>query len=785
MWSNRFASSLTFNHAQWAALVIALALTTAAILGGLAQGLERELRQWRDSLQISEASGAIAIVEIDGRSLQAIDSWPWPRSIYADALARLDAMDAGQIAFDVDFSSRSAPAEDQALADQLAAMDGSVILPTFRQNNYRSGQTIVTETIPLPAFADHAFLASVNVHPQADGKVNFYPYGVQTGGIARPSLASMLAGKQGHIGEEFRIDQAIDPTTIPRISFLDLLEGRVPRGQVAGRNIIIGATAIELGDRYPTGLYGVIPGVLVQAQAAETLLQGRVRSDASYWIALAVAAAAYLAIALRPAFISRMPRLGLLACGTTLAAALLLDAFSLLYWPLAPALLLTGSFLLAGRAFKAAIKLRDARLTDSVSGLPNRQALITLHGRLTQATIAVARIADIEQIEAALPASHASSIKTGIDTGIDTGFAARIALLAQSGKVYRLDRGLFGWVVPLSDAGDLAQYFAGIRAMLNAPIAVASQQLKIEANFGTSALTVADAIAASENAYISGAVWSATAADLQEKSQTDQKILLELDEALLSGAIWVAYQPKYRFIDGSISGAECLVRWNSPAMGMIGPDQFIPVLERKGRMRDLTLFVLRDALAHLIEAGKIGRAFRRFNLAVNVSAPLLADAEFVDEVVALLHAHRYQSDGLITIEITESAPLADPNIARAALEKISAAGARISIDDYGTGQATLTYLQGFPAHEVKLDQSFVRDFTSSKPNEIMVRSTIEMAHALGFQIVAEGIEDGAILDALAALGCDYGQGWHIGKPVAWEAFVAEHLCQRQPRETAA
>lgn len=222
-------------------------------------------------------------------------------------------------------------------------------------------------------------------------------------------------------------------------------------------------------------------------------------------------------------------------------------------------------------------------------------------------------------------------------------------------------------------------------------------------------------------------------------------------------------------------------------MGRIGPDQFIPVLESKGRMHELTLFVLRDALDKLSVDKLPGEEHsgRPLNLAINVSAQLLADTGFVDEAVAMLNMRLPQANGTITIEITESAPLADPKLARLALDKISAAGARISIDDYGTGQATLTYLQDFPANEVKLDQSFVRNFTSSKADEIMVRSTIELAHALDFEIVAEGIEDGVILDALAALGCDYGQGWHIGRPVPWAQFVAAHLADTSSAQAAA
>ena len=774
MWRGRKATDLTQLKALWVSLLLALAIGFAATLGGVSLRIEGELRQLRDTLQKTPASGEIAVLEIDGRSLQMVDSWPWPRSIHADAIAELQRLGARQIAFDVDFSSRSDAAGDRKLAEQLAQSGGDVVLPTFRQVNRADGLNTVTETTPLPEFAQHAFLASVNVHPQADGQVALYPYGVTTSDIARPSLASMIAGKSGHIDEEFRIDQAIDPTTIPRISFIDLLEGRVERERIEGRSIVVGATAIELGDRYPTGLYGVIPGVLIQAQAAETLVQDRVRSDINSWFVFGLAMLAMLGFAIwRKTRDS--PQLTSFALAATLAGVgLLLDTGNAAYLPLAPALIPLAAFLVTFRILQAAIKLHTARMTDSLSGLPNRHAMIEMRNRFDKPTLAAARIADFEQLETMVDATKVYSI--------DKAFAERMELLAVKGQIFRIERGLFGWIVRPGDAEDLESYFAKVRALLNAPLMVEGTAMKVVANLGSSVQVIGDAVSAAEHAHRTGQFWSDTAVDIQAQSQSTQNILLELDEALENGAIWVAYQPKYRFADKQISGAECLVRWDSPVMGRIGPDQFIPVLEGKGRMTELTLFVLRDALARLSEAHSLGRSL---NLAVNVSAQLLANTEFVEEVAALLAWRDPIEGGQITIEITESAPLADGDQARAALEKLSAAGARISIDDYGTGQATLTYLQGFPADEVKLDQAFVKNFTSVKADEIMVRSTIELAHALGFEMVAEGIEDGEALDALAQLGCDYGQGWHIGKPARWEEFVAKHLCDAAEHSAAA
>jgi len=255
----------------------------------------------------------------------------------------------------------------------------------------------------------------------------------------------------------------------------------------------------------------------------------------------------------------------------------------------------------------------------------------------------------------------------------------------------------------------------------------------------------------------------------------------ELDDALGNGAISVVFQPKLRLKDQVIAAGECLVRWNSPQLGRVSPADFIPILEEKGRIFDLTLFVLGEALKRRDEAGTQGHTL---NLAVNVSAQLLSDAEFIEAAAEVLEDNGGAQRSGITLEITESAPLVDSDAAKAALEKLCAAGARISIDDYGTGQASLNYLQDFPAQEIKLDQSFVRNLVVDRKDRIMVQSTIELAHALGFDIVAEGVEDADVLCALAELGCDYAQGWEIGKPAVWSDF-SSMLGQRKTLKAAA
>ncbi len=163
-------------------------------------------------------------------------------------------------------------------------------------------------------------------------------------------------------------------------------------------------------------------------------------------------------------------------------------------------------------------------------------------------------------------------------------------------------------------------------------------------------------------------------------------------------------------------------------------------------------------------------------VAVNVSASLLADHAFIEEVGQIIQGSRLPSNR-VTFEVTETAAMHSPERAIAALESWRGLGVSISIDDYGTGQSSLAYLQKLPATELKIDKSFVQTIGDDRRNAIMVRSTIALAHELGMKVVAEGVEDAACLALLAEMGCDTAQGYYIGRPVNADA-LAELLRER-------
>ena len=260
---------------RWRALAVTVAASAGIIVGlfGLGTSVEHRLQECLFALHNHPASGQLVIVEIDARSIAAIDHWPWPRSNHAKLIDQLYQAGASSIAFDVDFSSRSTPAEDDALALALTRAGNQVILPTFSQAS-GTGNHGSTDSLPPPSLRDHALLAAVVVQPDEDGSVRKAPFGTVTAGVPRPSLSAMIAGRDGVADEQFTIDYAIDPSTIPRLSFLDVRNGHFDPAAVRGKRVLVGATAIEMGDRYAVPRHGVVPGVVIQALAAETLAGG-------------------------------------------------------------------------------------------------------------------------------------------------------------------------------------------------------------------------------------------------------------------------------------------------------------------------------------------------------------------------------------------------------------------------------------------------------------------------------------------------------------------------------
>jgi EAL domain-containing protein (putative c-di-GMP-specific phosphodiesterase class I)/CHASE2 domain-containing sensor protein len=750
----------------------AAALLGLATLGsGVGTGADRLLRQGRDAIRSHPATGEVHVVEIDGRSLAALDRWPWPRGIHAAAIDRLQQAGVRSIAFDVDLSATSDPAEDAKLAAALQRAGRSVILPTLRQQA-GAGSSDYIDTIPAKPFADNAFLAAVNVVPDGDGYVRRMLLGIETKGTPRPSLASMVAEKQAEIGRDFEIDYSIELGSIPRHSMVDLVQGRIAPEKLAGKRIVIGATAVEIWDRYAVPRHGVIPGVVIQALAAETLMQGPVPEQRSGMWPLLLALAATLAAARPGRRKLRSAAFGATGIGV-LALPLLSEAAWAVTFPIAPALAALFAAAAIGSALLLTERVQRRALLDPATQLPNLAALCAAAAARPGGKLVVGRIDKFADMASGLgPAATANLVLRVAD---------RLRFTHGDTIVYRTDDASLAWVEESDD--ELEDRINALAAVMRAPIDC-GRLIDVSLSFGLSdgskniQQQVADATLAASRAAQAGARWQRfTQAD---SAATDRALALlgELDTAMAAGQLWNAYQPKLDLQSGRIIGAEALVRWQHPQFGALGPDQFIPIIEEHKRVGDMTAYVLEQALEDALAWNEAGHGV---GVAVNVSATLLADHAFIERIGLILQTSRLPTER-VTIEVTESAAMNSPERAIAALESWRTLGVNISIDDYGTGQSSLGYLQMLPATELKIDKSFVQTIGSDRRNAIMVRSTIALAHELGMKVVAEGIEDAACLQLLREMGCDTAQGYHIGRPMP-AASLADFLFERD-REAA-
>lgn len=254
----------------------------------------------------------------------------------------------------------------------------------------------------------------------------------------------------------------------------------------------------------------------------------------------------------------------------------------------------------------------------------------------------------------------------------------------------------------------------------------------------------------------------------QDQHSPDRLALMsELRQAIEQDQLLLYYQPKASFQPGAVVSVEALVRWPHAERGLIPPDQFIPLAEQTGLIRGLSRWVLNAALRQCHLWQQAGLAIP---VAINLSMRNLHDPDLLQTVSELLAAWGVPPTW-VKVEITESSLMADPDQVMKTLNQLRAMGVGIAIDDFGTGHSSLAYLKRLPVDELKIDKSFVANMVKDENDLVIVRSTIDLGHNLGLRVVAEGVEDQATWDKLAALGCDIAQGYYLGRPMPAADFL--------------
>ncbi len=341
--------------------------------------------------------------------------------------------------------------------------------------------------------------------------------------------------------------------------------------------------------------------------------------------------------------------------------------------------------------------------------------------------------------------------------------------LRDSDSVARLGGDEFAILLPISGWEEALAATQRVDAALHDPFSVYDIALDVDASIGIALAEPGDDVETLLR-HADVAMYEAKAAHhafaRYESSRDDNNLsrlvlLGDLRRAIATGELTLYYQPKISTGTGTLSSVEALVRWQHPTLGLLQPDEFIPLAESTAIIHALTTEVLRLALSQAREWADAGRPIP---IAVNISARSLLDPRFPAHVQELLDAHGV-APYLLTLELTETAVMADRDLALTVLQALDAMHVPLSIDDFGTGYSSMAYLKTLPVNELKIDRSFVMGMADDPDSAVIVRSAVNLGHNLGMTVVAEGVQDSVARSELADMGCDLVQGYQICRPI--------------------
>lgn len=897
----RIYDAVTGPIALRAALItVMLALPVVApsltALTALNQRLIDKRFQWAPR----EASGKIVFIAIDKRTLDEVGVWPWPRSIYATLLDKLIAANAADIFLDIDFSTPSDADDDNAIALALERAGGGVLLPIFRQQiAAASGETVVTR--PIPRLLSNAWPVFANVSTDADGAVRNFDLGSAFEGISTPSAASALGASPETSGHRL-IDFSIEPGSVPTYSLADVLTGKVAAGQLAGRSIVVGASATELKDIFPVPVHGVLPGPLIHVLAAETLIQARLLTEVDQGpLELLLAAALIVAVlSSRSVGLAKLSALALIlgaVCELT-AYALQKDyaivtgtTVSWLLLALASGLALNervdlgqmmatlanidarnarrlmrriiadssdgivafagdmkiaeisesaksilrvgaGANLLSSaeqsvtaairdlavlyeadpgriqstivefvrrrgesetnyeaaitlspveeKGFRAApsfggcviirdvtarkayeAKLKSMAEKDELTGLLNRREFLArLEGRG-----GVVAVLDIERFS-----DVCATLGRDVGDKLLKAVASRLAASFPGDLLARIDGDLFA-ILRAGDDADPASQADLLLALFEEPVVFDEMSATVVVRLGvarTERVDSASSLRAAESALdiakeTSGR-WSIYDPAVALQQARSRRLEADMRGALREGQFFLLYQPQVDLAMGHFVGAEALLRWRHPELGIVPPTEFIPIAESSGIICDIGRWVLMQACADAMH-------WPTGAVSVNIS-PIQFERADVEGEICLALSRSGLPASRLCVELTESAFLDNGGRSQAKMAAVRAIGVSIALDDFGTGYSSMSYLADLPLDKLKIDQSFVRRMTADHGVFEIVKAIVSLAHGLGLEIVAEGVEGTAEQALLRELHCATGQGYLFGRPQPPDEMLA-------------
>jgi FOG: EAL domain len=737
--------------------IVFWAVVTGLFVGvsGIAQPAEDMLRGVRWGLQKTSASGNLVIVQQDSRTLDELGAMDVSRADDAELLSTLFAAGADRVFFDRTFAIRGKAADDAKFIDALEKHPGRVFLGATLGTDGKGGN--YAGKLPLREFRDRAGVVSLLIYYRPFNLNVGMPLASESEMGTIPTLSAEIAQVEGRSDQIYSPDFSISVGSFDSHSYIDVLRGNVDPADFRGKTVLVIPSSIVFNDiRSVPGQRIDAPGGFFHAIGAETLKGGVPREFG--WMLPFLLVVGVVVSGLRRGRVLDVYRLtGLVV---VLGAAPFLLDFVRIHIDVVPALAVA---LVAVVRVRTLDKVEEAGETNSGSGLPSVQALRN-SDELVPQILAALKIRNYGAI--------IGSFAEHIEAQLASEIVRRIRISDEDVTVYH-EGGMFVWLSNIRSTFDLFENLEGLHRIVQNGIQVGGLDVDLSFNCGVDAEfdrpisgRIASAMQSAEEAVRNDELVYQHDSRKHE-AQWEISLLTSLDRAIDNGEVWVAYQPKLDLRSNTICGAEALVRWTHPERGPISPEKFIRIAEEFHRIERVTQFVVNEAVRAAVQLISMGHDI---TMSVNISAQLLRSPSLPVMISETLEKYGLSPDRLI-LEITETDRLDRTSRTYQMLQRLVRSGLRLSIDDFGTGNATIDYLRYLPASEVKIDKVFVSNMEASQEDARLVQSMIEMAHSLDRTVVAEGVETAKALALLKSMHCDLIQGYFIGRPVPFLDLV--------------
>ena len=737
-------------------LVLGLAAALACVVSGDVRTVEHVYWNfWYKFLSVPAPQSAVVVALDDGTAAD-VSSAATSTAKQAVLVRKLTELNAGKIYLDYPAAAGPDPTGDAALRSAIAEAGERIVMVNRARLPRMPG---IGKLAPPKFVAPPSTVTAVSTwEVNLPGYALRAPPAVEVGGRWLPSVAVLASGRGADhwLYPDFRID----PDAVPVLAAKAILTGKSDANEIADRQVYVSSTSPGLETNAGYFGHGRVASALIDISTANRLAQGPITDIPGQPLIIFVLGL----ILLRQILGSGRSRL---ATYSTLVAGLLVLPVALLELRLTTgvggALILVGIYAPLRLWQKWRHRLEN---TSSASGLPNLDAL---------ASIGIPQGCDVVAVSVSHYEHMLSSLPSELHGECARQIARRLSIAAGGAEIYDSGNGHFLWLARPYSIDELVAQLEGLKALFSAPLSIDGNVLDTNVHFGLDRNgeskpinRIKSAIFSSSEAQSKGKLYEEFGRQRLAETPWELSLHARIDEALSNGDIWLAYQAQFDLTANQVNGAETLIRWNDPNRGVIPPDSFILQAERAGRIDSITYWVLEHAIsASNILYDTVGR----LQLSVNLSAWMVDQPGLLPGVSEISRRHGLDCSR-ITFEVTETFSLTNRDLAKQNLAGLRAMGFKLSIDDFGTGQAGLAYLSEIPSDEIKLDRRFIQNIVSSDRDRAIVSNTVLLAHALNQQIVAEGVEDRETLELLRRLGCDVAQGYYIGRPISFQQFQA-------------